>query len=102
LTTSEVTMARSLSVAEAKRRFSDVLGTVRHRGERVIVERRGRPVAAIVPLDDLARLEGDTGPGVLALVGAFGDARDLPRILDDVVQARAGQRRHPAPRLRRR
>src|SRR5215468_8818908 len=55
-------MATSLSVAEAKRRFSDVLGSVRHRGERVVVERRGRPIAAIVPLDDLARLEGEGAP----------------------------------------
>jgi prevent-host-death family protein len=95
-------MARSLSVAEAKRRFSDVLGTVRHRGERVVVERRGRPIAAIVPLDDLARLEGEAARGVLALVGAFGDARELPRILDDVVGTRATQRRRKPPRLRRR
>ncbi len=93
-------MARALSVAEAKRRFSDVLGSVRHRGERVIVERRGRPIAAIVPLDDLARLEGNAPRGVLALVGAFADAKELPRLLDDVVRARARQRRRPAPRLR--
>ena len=93
-------MVKALSVAEAKRRFSDVLGAVRHRGERVIVERRGRPIAAIVPLDDLERLEGNAARGVLALVGAFGDAKELPRLLDDVVRARARQRRRPAPRLR--
>ena len=95
-------MARALSVAEAKRRFSDVLGAVRHRGDRVIVERRGRPIAAIVPLDDLARLEGEPARGALALVGAFADAKDLPPILDEIVRTRASQRRRPAPQLRRR
>lgn len=92
-------MARALSVAEAKRRFSDVLGAIHHRGERVVVERRGRPIAAIVPLDDLARLEGESARGVLALVGAFGDAKNLPRILDEVVRTRGHQRRRPAPKL---
>ena len=92
-------MTRALSVAETKRRFSDVLGSIHHRGERVVVERRGRPIAAIVPLDDLARLEGGSARGVLALVGAFGDARKLPRILDDVVRTRGRQRRRPAPKF---
>ena len=32
-------MAKSVSVAEAKRRFSDVVGAVRHGGERFVIER---------------------------------------------------------------
>jgi len=92
-------MAKALSVAETKRRFSDVLGSIHHRGERVVVERRGRPIAAIVPLDDLARLEGGSARGVLALVDAFADAKKLPRILDDVVRARGRQRHRPAPKF---
>ncbi len=94
--------AKALSVAEAKRRFSDVLGAVKHRGERVVVERRGRPIAAIVPLDDLARLEGDVQRGFLALVGAFGDVPAFPRVLDDIVRTRRLQRSRPAPKLGRR
>ena len=66
----------------------------------MIIERRGRPIAAIVPLDDLARLEEKPARGVLALVGAFGDAKELPRLLDEVVRTRATQRRRPALRLR--
>jgi len=89
-----------MSVAEAKRRFADVLGAVRHRGERFVIERRGTPVAAIVPVDDLAALEGKRG-GVLALVGAFGDARELPSVLDAIVRTRSRQRRRRAPRLAR-
>jgi len=32
-------MAKSVSVAEAKRRFSDVVGAVRHGGKRFVIER---------------------------------------------------------------
>jgi prevent-host-death family protein len=93
-------MSKAMSVADAKRRFSDVLGAVRHRGERIVIERRGTPVAAIVPLDDLAALEGKRG-GLLALVGAFRDARELPSVLDAVVRSRSRQRPRRAPPLSR-
>ena len=46
-------MARSASlsvnVAEAKRRFSDLLARVAYGGETVLVTRRGRPMARLVP-----------------------------------------------------
>ncbi len=90
---------RSLSIATTKREFSDILGAVRHRGERFVIERRGTPVAAIVPIGDLERLEGNAGPGFLALVGAFADAPGLPEALDQAVKDRRLQRKRRAPRL---
>ena len=50
-----------------------------------MIERRGTPVAAIVPVEDLVALEGNGSRGVLGLVGAFRDAKDLPSILDGVI-----------------
>jgi len=47
----------TMSVAEAKNRFSEVLRRAEYGGERVIVERHGKPVAAIVSTEDLRRLE---------------------------------------------
>lgn len=47
----------SLTVAQAKNQFSDLLRRAEYGGERVIVERHGKPVAAIVSTDDLRRLE---------------------------------------------
>ena len=41
-----------MGVAEVKRHFADVIGEVVHARRRIIVERRGRPVVAIVPLDE--------------------------------------------------
>ena len=92
-------MTKRVSVAEAKRKFSDVVGAVRHGSQRFVIERRGTPVAAIVPIDDLATLEGKGARGVLALVGAFRDARSLPTVLDRIVATRSSQRRRPAPKL---
>ena len=46
-----------MTVADAKNHFSDVLRRAEYGGERVIVERHGKPVAAIVSTDDLRQLE---------------------------------------------
>ncbi len=89
-----------ISVAEAKRRFADVLGTVRYQGERYVVERNGTPMAALVPLADLQGTSEPVGrPGFLALVGAFEDEPEYAESLADAVRSRRAQRSRPAPRL---
>ena len=47
----------TMTVADAKNHFSDVLRRAEYGGERVIVERHGKPVAAIVSTGDLRQLE---------------------------------------------
>jgi prevent-host-death family protein len=47
----------TVTVADAKNHFSDLLRRAEYGGERVIVERHGKPVAVIVSTDDLKRLE---------------------------------------------
>jgi prevent-host-death family protein len=89
-----------ISVAEAKRRFADVLGTVRYRGERYVVERNGTPMAALVPVADLQEAHAESKrPGFLALVGAFEDEPRYAESLADAVRSRHTQRSRPAPRL---
>jgi prevent-host-death family protein len=89
-----------IGVAEAKRRFADVLGTVRYKGERYVVERNGTPMAALVPLSDLPDERGPASrPGFLALVGAFDGEPEYADSLAAVVRSRSVQRSRPAPRL---
>jgi prevent-host-death family protein len=47
----------TVTVADAKNHFSDLLRRAEYGGERVVVERHGKPVAVIVSTDDLKRLE---------------------------------------------
>lgn len=46
-----------LSAGEARRNFADSLNRVAFGGERIVLTRRGKTVAAIVPIDDLHILE---------------------------------------------
>jgi prevent-host-death family protein len=46
-----------LSIAEARNSLADAVNRVTYGGERVLFARRGKPVAALVSADDLARLQ---------------------------------------------
>lgn len=46
-----------VSVVEAKRHFSDFMTRVAYSGERLVIERHGKPMMALVSMDDLRRLE---------------------------------------------
>ena len=46
-----------LSVTKARDGLAEAVNQVHYRGERVILERHGKPVAAIVSVEDLKRLE---------------------------------------------
>ena len=64
-------------------------------GERFVIERRGKPVAALISIEDLKRLEEthDTKErplGALALVGAWGDVEEAD--LESVITSIYAQR----------
>ena len=49
-------MAKRMSAKDARSKFADLLGSVNYGGEGIIVERSGRPVAAVIPVPVYERL----------------------------------------------
>ena len=47
----------TMSIAEARNNLADAINRVSYGGERVILARRGKPVAALVSAEDLALLQ---------------------------------------------
>lgn len=47
---------KRLSTSELRKDVSDAISRVAYSGERIVLQRHHKDVAAIVPLDDLARL----------------------------------------------
>lgn len=88
-----------VGVAEAKRRFSELLDRV-GAGEHVVVERRGRPAVVLVPATPDA-LDHRTGAplGLAAVAGALGDWDDLETVVEDLYRARRQSSDRPAPTL---
>jgi prevent-host-death family protein len=74
-------MTTNLSVAEAKKRFSEIMGRVVYGGERFIIEKHGTPAVAVISLEDLARLEGlrQERERLAAGTDVPGDDRDRPK-----------------------
>jgi prevent-host-death family protein len=69
---------KTVSAAQAKMRFSELLARVAYAGDHYIIERRGKPVAALVSVDELERIEelertAEEPKGALALIGLWAD-----------------------------
>ena len=84
----------TVNVADAKRQFSDLLGRVAYGRESIVITRRGRPMAKLVPIpeqperaNELADLEGwlaDDDPFFAIVDGIVADRpRHLPRVVDN-------------------
>jgi prevent-host-death family protein len=81
-----------VSVAEAKARFSELVNRASYSGERFLIERRGKPVGAIVSAEDLAQLESGAtqpyNPGLIAAAGALAEFEDFHQIMEEIVEER--------------
>ena len=78
MTTSRATKTKRISTAEAKAKLSELLARVAYGNEQYVIERRGKPVAALVSVEDLERLGEKAAPaerpqGALALRGLWAD-----------------------------
>ena len=89
-------MAKEIGVAEAKRKFSELLARTAYGGERFIIERRGKPIAALISLEDLQKLEDEKveeePQGLLAAAGALAEYEDFEAVMKEVIN---GRRRSP-------
>ena len=56
-TAKKLDSASPLSAGKARQDFAETVNRVAYGGERIIVHRRGRNLAALIPLQDLALLE---------------------------------------------
>jgi len=92
-------MAKRMSAKDARSKFSDLLGTVNYGGEEVIVERSGRPVAAVIPVPVYERLvaERQTRFEVIERVRSRLPKASPDAIETDVREALAKVRRRRAP-----
>ena len=90
-------MAEELGVADAKRRFSELIDRVQ-RGERFVVSRHGRPAVALVPLHE----QGSTRAapqGLAAVAGSLADWEELNVVVDEIYAARRKAKDRPVAEL---
>ena len=95
-------MAKRVSAAQAKAQLSALSAEVAYGGQRVVIERRGRPLAALVSMADLELLGQDRAAsarphGALALAGAWRevDDEDLEALIEDIYAGRENDAGRP-------
>ena len=90
-------MNEPIGVAEAKRRFSELLDRV-HKGERIIIARRGKPEMALVSPEDVTSDRPERPLGFLSLVGvAEWDDAEVDRMIEEIYNSRRRAKDRPAP-----
>ena len=67
----------SMSTLDAKEQFAELINRVVHHKERVVLTRRGKEIAVIIPFEDLKFLQ------------AAQDKEDLGEAIDALTEARA-------------
>lgn len=79
-----------MSLADAKKRFSELIRRVAYNKGRFLIERRVKPLAALVSTEDLARLkqEPETGQGLLSAVGACADFDEWDEMVEEIYRQR--------------
>ncbi len=92
-------MMETFGVAEAKRRFGELLDRVA-RGERFVIERRGKPAVALVRPEE-APPDRLRPRGVLSLLGLFSDwsQAEAEEMVGDIYRERRRAKDRPAPDL---
>lgn len=88
-------MAETVGVAEAKKRFSELVDRV-ERGERFVILRRGRPAMALVPPDEVGAGPERPAAGLVSIVGAIADWPELENVVAEIYASRREPGDRPA------
>ncbi len=84
-------MTKKIGVAEVKKQFSTLISEVSLKGEHFIIERKGRPMAAVVSVKDLDRIvepKKQRKKGLLAAIGAWEEFDDLEKMVLEIYKGR--------------
>ena len=63
-------MTSTISASEARNNFSEIINRVQYKGESIIIEKQGKPVAKIVAMAETTEEKKQFNPPVFAMGGA--------------------------------
>lgn len=81
----------SINTVDAKEEFSELINRVAHNKERFVLVRRGKEIAAIIPIEDLSLIEDARSKHDLEeAVEALKEARSAGSMTLDQLKAQVG------------
>jgi prevent-host-death family protein len=89
---------REAPVAELKAHLSEYVSLSASRGDRIVITRRGKPVAALVGLEDLQTLsQAEKRKGLSELIGKWEGFEDIAGSVEKIYRARGGDAHRNVP-----
>jgi prevent-host-death family protein len=83
-------MIEKVSIAEAKSHFSEVISKVAITSNRIVITKRNKPIAAIVNLADLKKIDQDTEKhGLGECIGKWEDFEEIVKDIETVYNIRS-------------
>ena len=83
------TTIESVSIAEAKSRFSEYISRVAYAGESILITKRGKPVAGLVSYKELEKIKKiKKSDGLKSLMGSWGEVEGFSDVLDEIYKDR--------------
>lgn len=80
---------KTVSIAEAKSNFSEYVSRAAFMGEKILLTKRGKPVAAIVSCNDLEKLKAlKKAEGLKSVIGKWKDFEDIKEHIENSVKSR--------------
>ncbi len=78
-----------VSVAETKSHLSELIAKSAYAGERFIITKRNKPIAALVSLEDLRTIEQhEQRQGLASIAGKWKDFKEVGEGIEDLRQMR--------------
>ncbi len=79
-------MDNLFTVTEAKAKFSEIINRIIYKKDRIIVTKKGKKVAMVIPLEDN---QEDSANGLLKAKGALSDIdKDIDEMVNSIYEAR--------------
>lgn len=79
-------MDNLFTVTEAKSKFSEIINRIIYKKDRIIVTKKGKKVAMVIPLEDN---QEDSANGLLKAKGALSDIdKDIDEMVNSIYEAR--------------
>ncbi len=86
-------MSKTIGVADVKKNFSAVINEVSLKGEHFIIEKKGKPMVAMVSIKELEHFEDaqkkGEKKGLLSAIGAWEDFDNLEQVISDIYRKRS-------------
>ncbi|QTA79219.1 Toxin-antitoxin system, antitoxin component, Phd-like [Desulfonema limicola] len=78
-----------MAVAEAKKRFSEIISKSAYSDQRIIITKRNRPIAAVISIEDLHSLEQiEKRKGLMEIIGKWQNFDEINDAIDNIVDKR--------------